>query len=179
MSAETDNLTAYLEHTGVPFKVTSTTGGKHAPTSYHYRGLAVDFAGPVPTRDSAVLLNIFSAFTPIEGQLAELIYAGAPYQIKHGDHVPPSFYGAQTMSIHHNHVHVAVEPGWRAPGTRAPSVLRRGSRGAEVAHLQQKLSVPADGDFGPATEAAVKFFQAGHNLTADGVVGPATWAVIG
>lgn len=139
----------------------------------------MDLAGPVPTHDSAQLLAIFSAFTPIEGQLAEMIYAGAPYQIKHGKHVTPSFYGATTMGIHHNHVHVAVEAGWRAPGTRARPVVRRGSRNGDVVYLQSKLSLPEDGLFGPATEAAVKFFQAAHNLTADGVVGPATWAVIG
>lgn len=113
MSAETDSLTAYLNSTGVPNLVTSTTGGQHAQNSYHYRGLAVDFAGPHPTVDSPALLAIFAQFQKIESQLAELIYAGAPYQIKRGKHVPPSYYGAATMGIHHNHVHVAVEKGWK------------------------------------------------------------------
>ena len=117
MSAETDALEAFLNNTGLPHKVTCTTGGVHAPNSYHYRGLAVDFAGPVPTRDSAALLNICAAFEKIESRLAELIYAGAPYQIKNGRRVAPSFYGVTTMANHHDHVHVAVESGfrWNAP----------------------------------------------------------------
>lgn len=124
MSQETDALEAYLNNTGVPHLVTSTIGGKHAPNSYHYRGLAVDFAGPHPTVDSPALLAIFAAFVPIESQLAELIYFGAPYQIKHGKHVSPGFYGAATMGIHHNHVHVAVEKGWtfNAPPTTTMKV---------------------------------------------------------
>lgn len=34
-------------------------------------------------------------------------------------------------------------------------VLKRGSKGAEVRELQQKLGIQADGDFGPKTESAL------------------------
>lgn len=63
--------------------------------------------------------------------------------------------------------------------------LRRGSQGDEVADLQMLLNskfgydLDVDGNFGKATETAVKDFQKKHGLTADGVVGPKTWAALG
>lgn len=63
--------------------------------------------------------------------------------------------------------------------------LRRGSQGDEVADLQTILNarygadLEVDGNFGKATEAAVKAFQKSHGLTADGVVGPKTWKALG
>lgn len=56
------------------------------------------------------------------------------------------------------------------------AMLRFGDISPSVRELQQKLGIKADGDFGPATLAAVKSFQAKHGLAADGLVGPATWA---
>lgn len=66
--------------------------------------------------------------------------------------------------------------------TPAPtsSTLKKGSTGSDVRQVQQRLktlgylSGSADGDFGDATEAAVKAFQKANGLTADGVVGKNT-----
>jgi hypothetical protein len=65
-------------------------------------------------------------------------------------------------------------------------VLRRGARGEAVREMQALLirhgfpMAPhgADGSFGPATEAAVRAFQARQAPPADGVAGPVTWAAL-
>ena len=59
-------------------------------------------------------------------------------------------------------------------------ILRRGAKGDAVEFLQEMLNVKdirvtVDGDFGPATEIAVKTFQKANGLTDDGIVGPKTW----
>jgi peptidoglycan hydrolase-like protein with peptidoglycan-binding domain len=58
----------------------------------------------------------------------------------------------------------------------APRVLRRGNSGADVVALQVTLGIRADGEFGPATEAAVRLFQADRGLLVDGIVGSMTLA---
>ncbi|KAH3764823.1 hypothetical protein Pelo_3246 [Pelomyxa schiedti] len=59
------------------------------------------------------------------------------------------------------------------------ALLRRGSQGPLVEQLQRALSILTDGTFGPATEAAVKQFQANNSLTVDGIAGPLTLATMG
>ena len=67
-------------------------------------------------------------------------------------------------------------PGWRP-------TIRRGSKGPEVGECQTMLAklgydigpCGIDGDFGRATEKAVREFQGDHQLVVDGVVGPMTW----
>ena len=72
------------------------------------------------------------------------------------------------------------------PGTYPGTALRVGSTGRAVREAQFYLvlmsayypSVPRiniDGEFGPATETAVKAFQKLFGLTQDGVIGRATW----
>lgn len=64
--------------------------------------------------------------------------------------------------------------------------LRRGDKGEVVRAAQillngRKCSVGAygaDGDFGPATEAAVLAYQRRTGLDDDGIIGPATWAAL-
>lgn len=69
------------------------------------------------------------------------------------------------------------------PGIPARPTLRRGAKGDVVALLQEILvnqgydvgKTGVDGDYGKATEAAVKKFQKDHGLTVDGICGNNTW----
>jgi peptidoglycan hydrolase-like protein with peptidoglycan-binding domain len=70
----------------------------------------------------------------------------------------------------------APSPAVAAAQTRP--VIFRGSRGPDVSAWQAAIGVPADGIFGPGTEAATRTWQAAHQLSADGVVGPASWATV-
>jgi N-acetyl-anhydromuramyl-L-alanine amidase AmpD len=70
-----------------------------------------------------------------------------------------------------------------APKPANDPVLRSGATGSPVRTLQNLLNkkgakLAVDGDFGPATLAAVKAFQKSAKLVVDGVVGPATWAAL-
>lgn len=116
-SSEVEGIIAYAEAVlDTPFYVSSTLrpGAITASgnPSRHSRALAVDLTAahangtPRPTIDSPELREIFEAFRPIAVHLNELIYADAPKNVKRGQWVAP-----YAMNIHHNHVHVAVDPG--------------------------------------------------------------------
>jgi len=65
----------------------------------------------------------------------------------------------------------------------ANPTLTEGDTGPAVQTLQTRLNVwgatlTVDGNFGPATLAAVKAFQAAQKLTVDGIVGPQTWSAL-
>lgn len=63
--------------------------------------------------------------------------------------------------------------------------LSRGATGELVEDLQRTLNarlgidLSCDGDFGPATEAAVRRFQAEHRLNETGLVDQSMWSVLG
>lgn len=72
------------------------------------------------------------------------------------------------------------------PADPGRKTLRKGDKGDAVRELQQLLidrgydlgKWGADGDFGNATEKAVKAFQKAAGLTQDGICGEKTWAAI-
>lgn len=112
-SAEVLGIIAAVRATGVPHRVTDIDSPGHIKGSWHYRlgsggaGLAVDFAGPVPSRDSDALAAVYEALEPYGPLTAELIYSGPGGGFwKNGQRVPP-----YSAAGHHDHVHVAVPVG--------------------------------------------------------------------
>jgi hypothetical protein len=90
-----------------------------------------------------------------------------------------------TPPIKHVTVTVPATTANTTPAAQAPSTtLSPGATGSQVKILQQALTAlgfspgTPDGDYGPATQAAVERFQASKGLTQDGVVGPATLAAL-
>lgn len=57
-------------------------------------------------------------------------------------------------------------------------ILKLGSKGKDVQDLQRALHIPADGDFGPQTDARVRELQRTHKIEVDGIVGPITWQFV-
>jgi len=95
-------------------------------------------------------------------------------------------WGNGTQAAHDKYYAVLHAPA-PAPAAGRP-VVKRGSTGQPVKDVQWRLrtnyplyagTLSVDGDFGPATEAAVKEFQRRSGLTADGIVGPATYRALG
>lgn len=82
--------------------------------------------------------------------------------------------------------HDRFNPAWES-SSNSPAELRLGAFGIQVEMLQRTLNArlnpsPAlgvDGDFGPATEAAVRKFQESSGLTANGVVDSTFWQQLG
>lgn len=69
------------------------------------------------------------------------------------------------------------------PATDVFAAYREGDEGGDVTQIQSRLAalgyqVGADGDFGPATTAAVKAFQKDRGLEDDGIVGDMTYKAL-
>lgn len=128
LSREVEALIAYVASTGIPYRVTSTTGGRHAETSRHYqdgtdgKGLAVDFAGPKPG-DTATMLKIYRALLGEYARLHELIF-WVPGETKtlvlRRTKRVPGAYATKVLEAHRNHVHVSTYRGTFLEPRRTP-----------------------------------------------------------
>lgn len=117
ISRECQAIIDYVESSGLPYRVTDVDGPGHAKGSYHYQGLAVDFAGVTPgvtPTTAAQMVDLYRLFLLVGPQLAELIHSGAGIgeAIKNGRLVDgAAFFGPVTWPDHRDHVHVAVPRG--------------------------------------------------------------------
>jgi putative peptidoglycan binding protein len=169
-------------------------------TSLHGEGRAADLGVPVGAAwaqtlaDKLVALSgelgiqcviynrrIWSGSYPNSGWRA---YGGSNPHTNHL-HVELSWNSARTLTAERvQQVFGGGQPG-PAPGPTpgARPTVRRGSKGDAVREVQRILNawypgMPAltvDGDFGPKTEARVRYMQQRAGLAVDGIVGPNTW----
>lgn len=86
-----------------------------------------------------------------------------------------------------HHTCTVITNGAKASGTVTLPLVKRGSTGAAVEELQEKLNAASyrnkkalevDGEFGPLTQSQVIHFQIDRGLDPDGEVGPITWAAL-
>lgn len=86
-----------------------------------------------------------------------------------------------------HHTCTVITNGAKSGDTVVMPLVKRGSTGAAVEELQEKLNavnyrnkkiLEVDGDFGPLTQAQVIHFQMDRGLDPDGEVGPITWAAL-
>jgi murein L,D-transpeptidase YcbB/YkuD len=89
------------------------------------------------------------------------------------------FHGAYAAKLEAATDHYSGRSGRTADAPRMPRALRLGDSGDDVLALQKALCVIADGDFGPATDAAVRRLQAERGLVVDGIVGTITRRALG
>ena len=137
-------------------------------------------AAPDGAVEDETVADGFDAPLPIRcriekrGDAIALDFAGTASQVPHPVNSPFGFSSAYAAYA------AAIGGATRADA----SVLRRGALGEAVRALQTALTAQGhalspDGIFGPATERAVRAFQARNGLAVDGIAGPATIAALG
>ncbi|GAA5104849.1 peptidoglycan-binding domain-containing protein [Haloechinothrix salitolerans] len=168
-------------------------------TSLHGEGRAADLGVPVGAGWAQVLADKLVANSAELGIQCVIynrrIWSGSyphagwrPYNGTHPHtdhlHVEHSWHSARTLTAERVQ-QVLGGGGQPGPGPTpgARPTIRRGSKGAAVSEAQRILNawypslsrLAVDGDFGPATEARVKYMQQRAGLAVDGIVGPNTW----
>ena len=148
-----------------------------------------------PTENVGVLVAMLQASH--DPRIKYLIW-NAQITVK-GDISQWKLYHGINAHRHHCHISVSADPQlydddseWNLtaspqptqPVQAVPVNLALGSKGEAVKSLQTALAghgfaVTIDGDFGPATQKAVKAFQAEFHLRPDGIVGPNTMKELG
>lgn len=181
-------FTEWYRNQGKPFTITSSTAFDHA--FFHGRNIFANVAQIVDE-----VFNVFINRTGVQQPLLAQYCDGRRVQCPgwmtqwgskslgdqgvNAENILKSFYGQNIRLLGAPNVQGIPES---YPGTP----LRVGSSGPAVRKMQEQLNrisdhypaipkIAADGDFGPATEEAVKTFQRVFNLTVDGIVGRATW----
>lgn len=155
--------------------------------------------------DCSALVRVCCAFAGIMGLPSDfrtgnmpknLLATGAFVELKGAKYTDQSAYlgkGDILVTKTHGHTVVVLDDGAKYEGTMeareyalGERLLKHGAEGADVKQLQQYLiqlgydlgKWGADGEFGDATEFAVRAFQGDHKLSVDGQYGPKSHAAM-
>ena len=155
--------------------------------------------------DCSALVRVCCAYAGIMGlpsdfrtgnMPANLLKTGAFVELKGAKYTDQSAYlgkGDILVTKTHGHTVVVLDDGAKYEGTMeareyalGERLLKHGAEGADVKQLQQYLiqlgydlgKWGADGEFGDATEFAVRAFQGDHKLSVDGQYGPKSHAAM-
>jgi peptidoglycan hydrolase-like protein with peptidoglycan-binding domain len=141
------------------------------------KGLAVD--GIVGAQTSAALRTGSSAAASTAAAPASTASATTSASVSTAAAAGATVPASATMPADATAKAGATSKAGATPVASGEAASSQGSESGAVARLQSALHLSADGEFGPATEAAIRRLQARHGLTVDGVAGPATWNMIG
>lgn len=139
-------------------------------------GVDLDYLGNLPT--TRTLQSKLYKTGEFEILTESKYLTGSDY-LRRGDILCKA--GSHTVMVLDSGPYGKVTAGeWKLP------LLKKGSKGSAVKALQILLmgygyscgEYGADGDFGTATESALKFYQTKMKLTADGQVGEETWKAL-
>lgn len=155
--------------------------------------------------DCSALVRVCCAYAGIMGLPSDfrtgnmpknLLATGAFVELKGAKYTDQSAYlgkGDILVTKTHGHTVVVLDDGAKYEGTveakeyaLGERLLKHGAEGADVKQLQRYLIQlgydlgrwGADGEFGDATELAVKAFQRDHKLSVDGQYGPKSHAAM-
>ncbi|GAB3459254.1 peptidoglycan-binding domain-containing protein [Actinophytocola sediminis] len=169
-----------------------------ATTSLHGEGRAADLGVPIGSTWAATLadrLRLSSAQLGVQCVIYNRrIWSGSyPHagwrtyngSNPHTDHLHVELSRSAASTLTATRVQQILSGGGQpAPGPNpGRPTLRRGAKGDAVREVQRILNawypsltrLAVDGDFGPKTEARVRYLQERAGLAVDGIVGPRTW----
>jgi hypothetical protein len=151
-------------HSQRPFsigQISKNGGGPLPPHKSHRLGVDVDVR-PMRTdgKNEPVTITESEYDRVLTTALITLWWQKAPVQnVFFNDATVIAAGLSQFVNGHHNHFHIRL----RMKG----ATIRIGDRGSDVAEVQTKLGLEADGRFGSVTQHAVEQFQADHGLEPD------------
>ena len=155
----------------------ATSWGPFQIMGFHWRAMGYSsveaFVDAMDGPDDDGQMDTFVAFVLADKRLLAAIQAGdwETWEIVYNGGGYGGAYAAKIRDW------LSLHGGGDVPIT--PRVLQKGDRGADVIALQAALGIVADGDFGPATEVAVRAFQRLHMLVSDGMAGKMTKTALG